>query len=360
MGPGILQAYSFGSSARLVGYARPAMFRSFFAAVAIIVVAAVLLVAAWPQLFGLSQAPIVAQVVSLRGLDVALALVAVIVLTLIALSSARARRFATTIAVALLVFCAISVAVLSTRGFGNPGFESAAANDVTVLSWNTLGDAPGADAIAGLALETGAEIVTLPETTNATGLAVAGLMSAAGSPMWVYTVAYDTVSKARSTTLLVSASLGEYTVDVNAKTTSVLPTVVATPQNGVGPTIIAVHAVAPLPGEMEHWASDLRWLATACANTNVIMAGDFNSTLDHYTGLGVGSATIGGCSDAALASNNAAVGTWPAALPALLGAPIDHVMTTPNWRVTGMRVVQSHDGDGSDHRPILVQLTPAG
>jgi endonuclease/exonuclease/phosphatase (EEP) superfamily protein YafD len=110
---------------------------------------------------------------------------------------------------------------------------------------------------------------------------------------------------------------------------------------------------------MEHWRSDLRWLTTACGNNNVIMAGDFNSTLDHYTGLGIDSATIGNCSDAAHATNNAGVGTWPAALPALLGAPIDHVMTTPNWRVTGMRVVQSEDGAGSDHRPVLVQLSPA-
>ena len=31
-----------------------------------------------------------------------------------------------------------------------------------------------------------------------------------------------------------------------------------------------------------------------------------------------------------------------------------------NWRVSGMRVIASHDGYGSDHRPILVQLSPAG
>jgi endonuclease/exonuclease/phosphatase (EEP) superfamily protein YafD len=335
------------------------MFRSFFAAALVIVAAAVLLVAAWPQLFGLAQAPIVAQVVSMRGTSVAVALIGVVALTLLALISFDARRFGATLAVMLLVFCAITAAVLSTRGFGNPGFESAADNDITVLSWNTLGDAPGSAEIAKLALDNGAEIVTLPETTNETGLAVAELMKAAGSPMWVYTVAYDEISKSRSTTLLVSTALGEYTVDTAATTTSVLPTIVATPQNGTSPTIIAVHAVAPVPGEMEHWRSDLRYLSTACSGQNIIMAGDFNSTLDHYSGLGVGKATIGDCSDAALATNNAAVGTWPAALPALLGAPIDHVMTTPNWRVTGMRVIQSEDGAGSDHRPVLAQLTPA-
>ncbi|CAN5284887.1 hypothetical protein BH11ACT4_BH11ACT4_20700 [soil metagenome] len=336
------------------------MFRRFLAAAVLVVAAAILLVAAWPQLFGLAQAPVIAQVVSLRGSAVAAALIGVLCVTLVALIVLPARRFAAALAVMLLAFCAITGAVLSTRGFGSPGFESAAADDVTVLSWNTLGDAPGPSEIARLALDTGAEIVTLPETTNQTGIQVAELMKAAGSPMWVYTVAYDEISKSRSTTLLVSASLGQYRVDTTATTTSVLPTIVATPESGSGPTIIAVHAVAPLPGEMEHWRSDLRFLSQACAGSNVIMAGDFNSTLDHYAGLGTGSATIGDCSDAALATGNAAVGTWPAALPALLGAPIDHVMTTANWRVTGMRVIQSEDGAGSDHRPILAQLSPAG
>ena len=337
------------------------MLRRSLAALVIVVAAIALLIAAWPQVFGLSQAPIVAQVVSLRGLAAAVALVLVVALTLAALIVRAARRFAASLAVALLVFCAISVAVLSSRGFGSPGFESAAENDVTVLSWNTLGDAPGSAAIAQLALESGATIVSLPETTRDTGLEVANIMQAAGKPMAIFTAAYDQVSKARSTTLLISVDLGEYLVDETAVTTSVLPTVIATPKNGSGPTIIAVHSVAPIPGEMTNWRSDLKYLSNACASSNVIMAGDFNSTLDHYSGLATSpESTIGGCADAALATDNAAVGTWPSTLPALLGAPIDHVMTTPNWRVSGMRVIQSHDGDGSDHRPILVQLRPAG
>jgi len=70
--------------------------------------------------------------------------------------------------------------------------------------------------------------------------------------------------------------------------------------------------------------------------------------------------TLGACADAGLASGNGAVGTWPTTLPALAGSPIDHVMATVNWRVTGMRVVQDLDTGGSDHRPVVVQLDPAG
>ncbi|MCU1583401.1 MAG: endonuclease/exonuclease/phosphatase family protein, partial [Microbacteriaceae bacterium] len=104
---------------------------------------------------------------------------------------------------------------------------------------------------------------------------------------------------------------------------------------------------------------DLAWLNTICESKNVIVAGDFNSTLDHLAGLGAdASHTLGNCTDAALKTGNAAVGTWPTAIPALLGAPIDHVMVTDDWRVTGMRVVQNLDTAGCDHRPIVVQLQP--
>lgn len=336
------------------------MFARFLAFVFVIVAAAALAVLAWPQVFGLATAPIVAQVVSLRGLAVGVGIVLVFAMTLIALVAMPTRRFAASLAILLLAFCAVNAVVLATRGFGNLGFESATDSSVTVLAWNTLGDAPGPDVIAELAIDTGAEVVALSETTFETGTAVADLMAASGAPMSVFTVPYDQISKARSTTLLISESLGEYTVDVSERTTRVLPSVVATPLDGQGPTIVAVHVVAPLPGEMSNWRADLQWLVGACAGDNVILAGDFNSTIDHYGGLATADgAAIGNCFDSALATDNGAVGTWPTRLPAILGAPIDRVMVTANWRTSGMRVIESHDGYGSDHRPVLAQLTPA-
>jgi endonuclease/exonuclease/phosphatase (EEP) superfamily protein YafD len=330
-------------------------------ALVVVVVAAVCLVVAWPQVFGLERAPIIAQAVSLRGLASAIALVLVVVFTLIALLAPVARRFTASLAVVLLAFVAINVAVLSIRGFGNAGFDSATDDDVTVLAWNTLGDLPSAEVIAQLVVDTGAEVVVLSETTAQHGEAVQAALLGLGQEFQTQTVAYDEVSKARSTTLLVSSVLGAYTADEAVMTTRVLPTIVATPVDGTGPTIIAVHSVAPLPDQHENWLADLDWLAAACDTPNVIMAGDFNSTLDHYTGLGSSpDAALGDCVDAASVTDNAAVGTWPTAIPALLGAPIDRVLATENWRVTGMRVILSHDNHGSDHRPVLAQLTPAG
>ncbi|CAO1650297.1 endonuclease/exonuclease/phosphatase family protein [Salinibacterium sp. NSLL150] len=334
------------------------MIQRFLAAIFILATAAALIVAAWPQLFSLEQTVGIAQVVSLRGLSAAAAFIAVLALTLIALLSARMHRFAASLAVVTLAFSALTLVVLATRGFGSPGFETKAEGDVTVLSWNTLGDAPGAEAIADLALENDADIVALPETTRELGFEIAQLMAAADRPMWVHTVAYDQISKSRSTTVLISVALGEYDVDLQARTTSTLPSVVAIPQDPANPTIVAVHAVAPVRGEMTNWRTDLDWLAEQCRATNVILAGDFNSTLDHYASLTDGADfALGSCTDAASTTDNAAIGTWPTQLPSLLGAPIDHVMSTSEWTTTGMRVVESHDGFGSDHRPILATLS---
>ncbi len=335
------------------------MLRRILAAAILVLLALALLVVAWPQLFSLQRSPGVAQAVSLRGLAIAVAAVAVVALLLVVAIAPGIRRFAASVAVLLLGFALLNTAVVATRGIGNPSFATAAPGSITVLAWNTLGDAPGVDAIAELALQTEADVVVLPETSRATSDLVATVMLAGGRQMQPFTVAFDEISKARSTSLLISVDLGPYTVDYAEPNSVVLPTVIARPLSGGGPTIMAVHLVAPIPGELDNWQTDLAWMSTACSEPSTIIAGDFNATLDHFSGLATSDgATIGDCADAADATDNAGLGTWPTALPALLGAPLDHVMATKNWRVTGMRVLEDHDKHGSDHRPVLAQLTP--
>ncbi|MEO8261990.1 MAG: endonuclease/exonuclease/phosphatase family protein [Pseudolysinimonas sp.] len=341
------------------------MFRRILAAAIIVALVGVLLLAGWPQLFGLERQTGIAQLVSLRGLAVLVAAGLVILFTLFSLMSSVARRFAGSIALVLLVFCAVTVAVLATRGFGNPSFQTKAPADLTVLSWNTLGDAPGVEAIASLAAEVDADIVVLPETSAETAEIVAAILTDGGHPMQAIHLSLDDISKARTTSLLVSVELGEYVRDDSAGTTETLPSLVARPADGSGPTIVAAHPVSPVPGEMAAWRSGLQWLADRCAGKNVIMAGDLNSTLDHYTALGTvdpdgESGELGRCRDAARATGNAAVGSWPTAFPPLLGAPIDHVLATPDWQIVGFRVIGSSDGAGSDHRPVVAQLRPVG
>jgi len=333
------------------------MFTRIVRSLIVAAVAAILLVFVWPQAFGLQNTWVIAHAVSLRGLAVVAA--GILVLVLLLLSRFRPWRRTMT------VFIVANVGILTSRGLGTESAAKAVAvsDSVTVLSWNTLGDAPGAATIARLAVEQEANVITLPETTKEAGIAVAEAMRERGRPMWVHTLAFDQISKARSTTLLISPDLGDYTVTNEAGSgppgnTNVLPTVVATPSDGTGPTIVAVHAVAPIEFEMSNWRSDLDWLAEQCQNDNIIMAGDFNATIDHMSGRGSDNgAVLGDCHDAALSTGSGAVGTWTTKIPALLGSPIDHILASSNWTVTDMRVITSLDSAGSDHRPIVATVT---
>lgn len=344
------------------------MIRRVLAAVTVLALTGILLVLAWPQLVGLQRTSPLAQVSALRGASAAVAVVLALLATVLALLSSGGRRFFATLAVLLLVFTGLQAAVLASRGFGAGGFETPAETTVTVLTWNTLGDAPGVDAVTELVLQTGADVVALPETTAELANEVARRAQEAGRPLVAYTVAYDQVAKARSTSVLISTELGSYVVGSGRSNTSVLPSVVAVP-TGPGPVIVAAHAVAPLPQYVGQWRSDLAWLAAQCNGEDVILAGDLNATLDHLAGLETsavdvtGAATrtdLGRCRDAARQAGAGALGTWPAGVPAVFGTPIDHVMATPNWRVSGFRVIGDRDEEGSDHRPVLAQLTRAG
>lgn len=326
-------------------------------------IAAVVLL--WPQAFGMNDQWVTAHVVALRGLAVIGGIVMLVAFLLLAIGR-RARRFALAMALVFAVFAGGNAAVLAVRGFGGETDAAASASpeSITVLSWNTLGEGPGASVIAELAIAEGADVIVLPETTEQLGEEIAIEMRDAGTPMWVHAQQFSDYLKAQSTTLLISPDLGDYTVTSADWTgppdnTNTLPTVVAEPVDGVGPRIVAVHAVAPVRWELRNWRSDLDWLAEQCTGDDIIMAGDFNATLDHFSGRGIDGADLGTCSDAAASSSAAGVGTWPTDLPELLGSPIDHVLATANWTVGDFRVLDGFDDAGSDHRPIVSTLSPA-
>jgi len=337
------------------------MFRRVLSAAVIVLLGVALLLAAWPQLVGIQREAGVVQVTTMRGMLAAVALLCAVLFTLIALVWVGVRRFAGAVALLLLLFAGIQFAVLTTRGAGDLAFETKAPGDLTVLAWNTLGDTPSVEVTVDLIVAEEADIVVLPETSEEYAALVQSGVGAAGIGMQLIPLSYDQVSKARSTMVLISYQLGEYARDDSRGGTDTLPTVLAVPVDGTGPTIVGAHPVAPVPGEMAEWRQGLDWLAARCAGDNVILAGDLNSTLDHYTGLDPASDAsggLGGCRDGARVTGNAAVGSWPTSIPTLLGAPIDHVMATDNWEFVGFRVIASHDGH-SDHRPVVAQLRPA-
>ena len=135
-----------------------------------------------------------------------------VVVFVVGIAARPLRSIAASLGVLLLVFGAVSIGVAAARGIGRDDFGEALPTDLTVVVWNTEGGAPGAEAIAALAVEEGAEIVSLPETSAETATAVADSMAVAGLPMTVKTVEYPAQGGSEPTSLLIAAALGEYTV----------------------------------------------------------------------------------------------------------------------------------------------------
>ncbi|MFB7251840.1 endonuclease/exonuclease/phosphatase family protein [Microbacterium sp. NPDC056234] len=321
-------------------------------------------VVVWPQFFRLEQTYPFAQLVAVRG-AVAAAFGVVAVISLLLLFARPLRGFAASILIVAVIGAGATAAIGAVRGLGVDALPEKTDGSVRVLTWNTAGEAIPADDIAAEILAQDADIVALPETAESVGARIAVMLREQGHPMWVHHVQFnpdvDNGPQAWQTTILISPDLGDYSViessvDGTSNTSSV-PSAVVMPVDGDGPTVVAVHAVAPRPEAMQRWQSDLAWIADQCPQGDFILAGDFNATIDHMASLGVDGGDMGYCRDAATRTGNGAVATWPASYPELLGAPIDHIMASPTWEPTGSVVL---DADGSDHRGLVVQLEPAG
>jgi endonuclease/exonuclease/phosphatase (EEP) superfamily protein YafD len=334
--------------------------RRFVATLVVLVLAAGLAVVAWPQVLDLQRAPVAALAVSFRGAAVLAAVGVAVVLTAVGLVVHRIRRFLGVVSLVLIGFALAVTGVLLSRGIGAPDVPVAERYDLTVLSWNTLGDSVPAQTIAAAARDNRATVVTLPETTGDRARQVAAILERDGLRYRVFSSSQQAGVPARSTSLLVRDSLGDYRRVDGVGDTHSVPSLVVEPAAGQNaPRIVAVHTLAPYALDPVGWRADLAWAAARCSGRNVLMAGDFNATVDHFAGLGSGAGQLATCRDGALATRNAAVGTWPTSMPALIGTPIDHVLATPNWRFTGFRVLADEDAAGSDHRPVLARLRPA-
>ncbi len=314
----------------------------------------------WPGFFRVERVFPVAQIVAFRSaLIVGFAIALILVLLL--MIPRRLRGFAGSLAIIALIGLVANTAIFVTRGTGTEALPARTEDSIRVLTWNTAGGgATSPESIARIAVAMDADIVTLPETTIETGEEVAIGMRELGHRMWAHHTQYPATEwDSGSTTLLISPDLGDYSViEASESGTSQVPSAIAMPTDGDGPIVVAAHAVAPRQSDMAHWREDLQWLADQCGTADVIMAGDFNATIDHMSGLGVDGGALGRCRDAAAETGNGSVGTWPTSVPALAGSPIDHVLVSGGWKPTGSLVLRSLDGSGSDHRPLVVQLEP--
>ncbi|MBB2900950.1 endonuclease/exonuclease/phosphatase (EEP) superfamily protein YafD [Kineococcus radiotolerans] len=254
-------------------------------------------------------------------------------------------------ALALAVVAAGSLATTGVRGLSAGELPPARAGDVTVLAANVLHGQADPAALTRLVVDGGADVVSLPESDLALAEDLAARVEAAtGTPVQVFHLR-DRGRSRFGTALLVSARLGEYRA-TGELTDGVKAVVTAAPVSGTGPVLAAAHTAAPVPDLLEPWAVEVRAVADWCAATpGAIVAGDLNATLDHP-----GLRLRGSCVDAGAQTGTGARGTWPARVPAPLGATIDHALADGNaWRAVGSRV---EDVPGSDHRALLSRWRP--
>ena len=337
-----------------------------------------------------------AQIVALRGwLVVGFALAGILFLIIAGVRGLffRRGRIALTFSVAMFLVAALHAATMYSRGITVRDADKSVANaidessvstleagadmssvngDITVLQYNTLGGSIDISALADLIMYENINVVTLPETSTQTGEDIVAHLAERG--LWFQQ--FDTGTSGyeadyASTVLLVSSSLGEYvqtdifdsgaesaesaeSAEYSAPEESVPLAVRAVPLDGNGPALIAVHPIAPGRDRMDIWQSEIRAAYGLCGTEpNAIIAGDFNSTADHEAALRLDTR----CVDAADQAGAGALGTWPARLPELLSSPIDRVLTTTN-EYRGSEATTVNLG-GSDHRGVMVRLTPS-
>lgn len=328
----------------------------------VVVIGLVLLVVAglltFPAVFGLGAVPGLLHLVSFRGWAVLAAGGVGVLVAVVAVLRRRHRDRGGwwVLAGVVLAVAAANAAVLGVRSLptaaASPGPAPDGRPTVTVLEYNTEGGATTAAQIARLAAGAGADVIALPETGARMAERIAADPAVADRGYQVFTHQEQPINGSE-TSLLVARSMGPYRV-LDTPTVG-LGAVRVVPVDGSGPVLAAVHTAPPT----EDFGYDV-WerSVTAAAGLAVpgavpgatsIVAGDFNATLDHQP-----LRDLGGAVDAARAAGAGAQGTWPSNWPALLGAPIDHVLFDPAaWSVSASHTVQL---GGSDHRGLVVTL----
>lgn len=316
-----------------------------WSAVGLLVVGCGLLVD--PARLGLSTYEPIAHLVAIRGwLALGGFLLAALLLWCALLVRHRGEHHPTRLlaaCVVLVLFAAANVGFLIARGVSAP---EALADDkqtgqLDVLAFNTYNTIDGPAAIADLIAQHEPDVVMLSETHENAAEQIAG-------DDFVVFMGIGRPHGSAPTALLVAESMGEY-LRIDGPDIE-YGMVGAARADGEGPVLYAVHVVSPVGDRMPLWRAELDLVTGICEETgNVIMAGDFNATLDHAplrdTSCITGSVGSGGIS------------TWPTALPEPLGAPIDHVFADPAfWEPVASAVVALPQ---TDHRGVLVRLSPS-
>jgi endonuclease/exonuclease/phosphatase (EEP) superfamily protein YafD len=297
-----------------------------------------------PDLLGLDRRGPFAQLVAFRPALLA----GLLVVTGAAIVVAGMRRRGWTLAGGLLAVALVGSSLVLPRAIPEldvPEPDALARPALTVLSFNTFEGRADVNVLADLIRSTRPDLVALPESGRRFGDRLLPLI-----PGYRFVTSQEKGRDVQGVSTLTRADLGDVTATIDRSTP--FPSVELR-GGGLGSTrFVAFHSVAPTPGDVPQWSHDLGTLDRWCANRDagqVIIAGDFNATLDHA----VFRDAISGCLDAAERTGNGLTGTWPTRLPRAVGTQIDHVLATGGVTVESFAV---HDVPGSDHRAVLSRL----
>lgn len=329
----------------------------------LVLAAAVVVVLLAPDRLGLADRTPAAQLVALRGLVACLLVGGAVLLVGVVEGWRRVagraglrrpgRRLPLALAAVLALGAAAQAAVLVGRGVDGSGPGPAGDGELVVLSFNTFG-VVGPEDLTALVQQQDADLVVLAETSGATARAAARALTDAGRPTTA--LAADSAStRVEGVALLVRDSLGAYSPTSAGLPATELGTFAAVRGGASAASpgvVVAAHTRAPsAESSMPDWRAHAAGVADVCRTTpGVVVAGDLNATLDHP-----GLADLGPCVDAAAEVGAAGLGTWPADVPRVLAAPIDHVLVDGRaWRVTAFGVLDRVGA--SDHRPVVAHL----
>ena len=297
-----------------------------------------------PDLLGLDRRGPFAQLVSFRPT----LLGGLAVLTVAAVVAAGVRRRGWTLACGLLVVALVASAMVLPRALGGitvPEPDAPLRPALTVLSFNTYEGQADVDALADLIKQTNPDLIALPESAARFSEKLAPL-----TPGYRFLPSSNRGRDVNGVTVGVRADSGDVAAQVDRSTG--FPSVQISGGKLGTVRFVAFHSIAPTPGEIPEWSSDLSTLPRWCADRQagpVIIAGDFNATLDHS----VFRSAIEGCTDSAERTGESLIGTWPTRVPRWMGTQIDHVLVTGGITPESLSV---HDVPGSDHRAIVTRL----
>ncbi|MEU8248857.1 endonuclease/exonuclease/phosphatase family protein [Nonomuraea sp. NPDC048916] len=274
------------------------------------------------------------------------------VAALVVLAFAVAVRSRAAIALMLAV-CACLVWCVAPRVVGDPGAAPASASTsaqgrpLRVLTANLNGGRGDVTVIVDLVREFDVDVLSLQELTWS---AMRRLDAAGLTGLLPYQVTQPESRGPEGSGVYARHPLRERSGSFKPVGHHMPVAEVALP-GGSPVEVVVVHPVAPVPSTVPEWEAGIAALPAApAAGTPRLLVGDFNATLDHAVFRRL---LATGYTDAAAATGQGLVPTWPKgrALPPLVA--IDHVLTDARAGAVAVRV---RDLPGSDHRALFADL----